>query len=123
MVWPGCCAVEVLRGLGVLAAERRRAWTRRRSGCWRPLRITCFVSGPAAGRYGGYVGHARRFLAGLLAGEFAVTAADVTGAVLRESQAVSVCSAQYFVAGMRSFLRFCFIEGLMEADLSRRRWR
>jgi integrase/recombinase XerD len=50
--------------------------------------------------------------------------------VLRESAAVSVSATQFFVAGLRSFLRFCFIEGLVEADLSqaalpvtgRRRW-
>jgi integrase len=37
--------------------------------------------------------------------------------VLRES-AVSVSATQFFIAGLRSFLRFCFIEGLVEADLS-----
>jgi integrase len=31
---------------------------------------------------------------------------------------VSVSATQLFVAGLRSFLRFCFIEGLVEADLS-----
>jgi integrase/recombinase XerD len=52
-------------------------------------------------------------------GELAdVAAADVIGAVLRESAAVSVSATQFFVAGLRSFLRFCFIEGLVEADLS-----
>src|SRR5680860_164478 len=43
---------------------------------------------------------------------------DVAGAVLRESQNVSVGSAPFFVAALRSFLRFCFIEGLLPADLS-----
>ena len=47
-----------------------------------------------------------------------VTAAEVTQAVLRESRAVSVSAAQNFVCALRSFLRFCFIEGLLEADLS-----
>jgi integrase len=53
-------------------------------------------------------------------GELAcLTAGEVTGAVLRESAAVSVSAAQFFVAGLRSFLRFCFIEGLVEVDLSK----
>jgi integrase/recombinase XerD len=47
-----------------------------------------------------------------------LTAGDVTGAVLRESQNVSVGSAQFFVAALRSFLRFCFVEGLVPVDLS-----
>ncbi len=68
-----------------------------------------------------YVARARRFLAGLevdggdLGG---ATSADVTAAVRAEAQRVSVGSAQYFVAGLRSFLRFCFIEGLVSRDLS-----
>ena len=48
----------------------------------------------------------------------ALTAGDITGAVLRESQNVSVGSAQFFVAALRSFLRFCFVEGLMAVDLA-----
>lgn len=50
----------------------------------------------------------------------ALTTGDVTRAVLRESQNVSVGSAQFFVAALRScsFLRFCFIEGLLAVDLS-----
>jgi integrase/recombinase XerD len=47
-----------------------------------------------------------------------VTAADVTRAVLCESGAVSVSATQFFVAGLRSFLRYCFLIGLMETDLS-----
>ena len=76
--------------------------------------------GLAAGTVRGYVSHARRFMGGFSPiGELAgVTAADVTEAVLRESAAVSVSTAQNFVAGLRSFLRFCFVEGLMEVDLS-----
>ena len=42
----------------------------------------------------------------------------MTRAVLRESGAVSVSATQFFVAGLRSFLRFCFLVGLMETDLS-----
>jgi len=47
-----------------------------------------------------------------------LTAGDVTRAVLRESRNVSVGSAQFFVAALRSFLRFCFVEGLLPTDLS-----
>ena len=42
----------------------------------------------------------------------------MTAAVLRESAAVSVSATQFFVAGLRSFLRFCFLEGLVPVDLS-----
>jgi integrase/recombinase XerD len=68
-----------------------------------------------------YVHRARRFLAGRVAeaGLAELTAADVTYAVLRESTAAgSVGSAQFFVVALRSFLRFCFIQGLIPADLS-----
>lgn len=47
----------------------------------------------------------------------ALSTGDVTRAVLRESQIVSVGSAQFFVAALRSFLRFCFVEGLTPVDL------
>src|SRR5215467_190047 len=76
--------------------------------------------GLAAGTVGGYVSHARRFLDGLPAGAglAGVCAKDVTEAVLCQSAAVSVSATQFFVAGLRSFLRFCFIEGQMPVDLS-----
>jgi len=115
------CLLDVLRGLGVLAAGE-------------PVRVDSPVEvllagfgrylaaerGLAAGTVQGYVSHARRFLAGLLAGAglAGVGAEDVTEAVLRESAAVSVSAAQFFVAGLRAFLRFCFIEGRMPVDLS-----
>jgi integrase/recombinase XerD len=67
-----------------------------------------------------YVARARRFLQAYapdgLVGE--LTAHHVTQAVLAESVAVSVASTQYFVVALRSFLRFCHIEGLVEVDLS-----
>ncbi len=67
-----------------------------------------------------YVERARRFLAGCATGaEVAgLTAADVTRAVLREATAGSVGSAQFFVVALRSFLRFCFLDGLVATDLS-----
>jgi site-specific recombinase XerD len=68
-----------------------------------------------------YLGGARRFLAGLSSDRrlAELVAGDVTAAVLRESEGVSVSAAQNFVSGLRSFLRFCFIEGLVESDLTR----
>ena len=66
-----------------------------------------------------YVAYARRFLAGRAGRRLdGVTAADVTGAVLAETEAVSASSAQYFVVALRAFLRFCFLDGLVEADLA-----
>jgi len=67
-----------------------------------------------------YVLRARRFLAlSAPSGDLsALTAADVTGAVLRESQNVSARSTQYFVTSLRSFLRFCFVSGLTPVDVS-----
>lgn len=76
--------------------------------------------GLAAGTVVGYLAHARRFLAGLPSGGLAgLAAAEVTGAVLRESAVVSVSTAHNFVCGLRAFLRFCVIEGLVGVDLSR----
>jgi len=43
---------------------------------------------------------------------------DGTRAVLAESATVSAGSAQYYVAALRAFLRFCFLEGLVADDLS-----
>lgn len=67
-----------------------------------------------------YVEYARRFLAERnSAAELSVlTSAEVTRCVQREAARVAVASTQYFVAGLRSFLRFCFIEGLVERDLA-----
>lgn len=75
--------------------------------------------GLAAGTVRGYVAHATRFMAGLAPGELRdVTPAQVTAAVLAQSSTVSVSATQNFVAGLRAFLRFCFIEGFVELDLS-----
>ncbi len=67
-----------------------------------------------------YVERARRFLVGCDGGNRVanLSAKDVTDAVLRESTGASVGATQYFVAGLRSFLRFCFAEGLVPSDLS-----
>ncbi len=115
------CLLDVLRGLGVVAvAERARAGSPAEVVLASFERYLLAERALATGTVRGYVSHARRFLDGLpCGGELAgVMAADVIGAVLRESAAVSVSATQFFVAGLRSFLRFCFIEGLVEADLS-----
>jgi integrase/recombinase XerD len=76
--------------------------------------------GLATGTVCGYLAHARRFLDGLSPSAVAgVTAGDVTAAVLHEADAGgSVSTVQNFVAALRAFLRFCFLEGLLGADLS-----
>jgi integrase/recombinase XerD len=115
------CLLDVLRGLGVLAAgEPVRADSPAEVLLARFGRYLAAERGLAAGTVGGYVSHARRFLDGLPAGTglAGVCARDVTEAVLRESAAVSVSATQFFVAGLRSFLRFCFIERRIPADLS-----
>lgn len=68
---------------------------------------------------GAYLTRARRFLGGCggTAGLSGLGAGDITAAVLREAE-VSVGSAQYFVAALRAFLRYLFLEGLLDKDLS-----
>jgi integrase/recombinase XerD len=67
-----------------------------------------------------YVVRARRFLAEGVGehGLGGLGAADVVGAVLRESAALSVGSTQFFVVALRAFLRYCYVVGLVETDLS-----
>lgn len=76
--------------------------------------------GLAASTVVAYVARASRFVAEYAAdGEVgAVIAADVTAAVLAECTTKSVGAGQYFVAALRSFLRFCRVQGLVGADLS-----
>jgi integrase len=75
--------------------------------------------GLVPGTVRGYVDRAARFVAGLGPRRLCdVTPAEVTASVLRESTAVSVSTTQNYVAGLRAFLRFCFLDGLIEIDLS-----
>lgn len=72
----------------------------------------------AAGTAAAYTARAGRFLdrrGGTLDG---LTAGDVTAAVLAEAEKVSAGSAQYFVAALRAFLRFCHLEGHTAVDLA-----
>jgi site-specific recombinase XerD len=67
-----------------------------------------------------YVARTARFLADQAADGVvgSLTPGDVTGAVLAECEHQSVGAGQYFVAAVRSFLRFCHVEGLIGGDLS-----
>ena len=116
------CLLDVLRRLGVLAAEGLAS-----SSSPTDLLLASFERyllterGLAAGTVGGYVTHAGWFLDGLAPGcELGeLSAGEVTGAVLvKAASGVSVSATQYFVSALRAFLRFCFVEGLVAADLS-----
>lgn len=74
----------------------------------------------ASGTVRGYVDGARKFLDGLPPGTTLeeLTAPDVTTALRRVADAVSVAAVQNFRAGLRAFLRFCFTEGILAVDLS-----
>jgi site-specific recombinase XerD len=76
--------------------------------------------GLAATTADAYVNRARRFVVGCApTGKLDdVSTGDVTRAILAESTSLSVGAAQFFVAALRSFLRFCSMEGLVATDLS-----
>jgi len=115
------CMVEVLRSLGVIGPEQPGLAASAEELLLESFERYLLVErGLAPGTVRGYVDHARRFLACLdvTGGLGSVTAAEVTAAVLRESAAVSVATTQNFVAGLKAFLRFCFVQGLVELDLS-----
>ena len=112
----------MLRRLGVLAAEEPAAASSPTDVLLAGFeRYLLAERGLAAGTVVLYQASARRFVDGLSSdrGLAGLAAGDVTTAVLRESGVVSVSAAQNFVSGVRSFLRFCFIEGLVGSDLSR----
>lgn len=114
------CCLDVLRRTGTAPAQPARPSSAR------DLLLESFrrhlegSRGLAPGTVQGYLGHVRRFLEGFTppGGLAAATAADVTAAVLAESGRVSVSAVQYYISGLRSFLRFCFAEGLVPAGLS-----
>jgi site-specific recombinase XerD len=112
----------VLRGLGVLAAEEPAVPSSPTDALLAGFeRHLLAERGLAAGTVVLYRASARRFVDGLPPGRglAGLAAGDVTAAVLPESEGLSVSAAQNFVSGLRSFLRFCFIEGLTGSDLSR----
>jgi site-specific recombinase XerD len=115
------CLLDVLRGLGVLAMEEPAA-----AGSPADELLVGFERyllaerGLAAGTVVLYLACVRRFVEGMAPdpGLAGLVAGDVTAAVLRECESVSVSAAQNFVSGLRSFLRFCFVEGLAHTDFS-----
>jgi integrase/recombinase XerD len=115
------CLLDVLRGLGVLAAEGVAPDSPTDVLLARFERYLLVERRLAAGTVALYLACVRRFVEGLARdrGIAGLVAGDVTAAVLRESGIVSVSATQNFVSGVRWFLRFCFIEGLVESDLSR----
>lgn len=76
--------------------------------------------GLAASTISAYVLRSRRFLRGHGHGAdlSAVDTAAVTHAVLAEADTVSAGSAQFFVVALRSFLRYCYLTGVIDTDLS-----
>jgi integrase/recombinase XerD len=121
------CLLELLRELGVLAAEEPAP-----AGSPTDLLLASFERylfaerGLAAGTIRGYVTHTRRFLDGLASdvGLAGVTAGEVSAVVLRKAASgVSVSATQYFVSALRSFLRFCLSRGCWRLICRRRRWR
>jgi integrase/recombinase XerD len=116
------CLLDVLRGLGVLAAEESAAPSSPTDVLLaRFERYLVAERGLAAGSVALYLACVRRFVEGLPSdgGLAGLAAGDVTAAVLREAEVVSVSAAQNFVSGVRWFLRFCFVEGLVDTDFSR----
>ena len=115
------CLLGVLENLGELKHEERASVASPGETLLASFETYLFTERSlASGTVRGYVDHARRFLGWLPAGTSLaeVTASDVTAALRREAAAVSVAATQYFRAGLRAFLRFCFTEGLLKGDLS-----
>lgn len=117
------CLLDVLGALGVLAAGEEPARvsspTEVLLGAFEDYLLS--ERGLAVGTVRGYVHHARRFLGGLSpeTGLLRLTSTAVTEALIREFATVSVPAAQFFLAGLRSFLHYCFVEGIVEVDFSR----
>jgi integrase len=113
------CLLELLRELGVVPAPVLAP-----PSCDEALmksfeHYLLSERGLVVGTVTAYVAHASGFVADLDPGGLChVRAADVTAAVLGRSEKLSVSGTQNFVAGLRAFLRFCFVEGLIEVDLS-----
>lgn len=113
------CLLELLRELGVVPAVVTPTPSPTDALIDSFGRYLMSERGLSAGTVGGYVAHAARFMAGLAPGTLRdVTAVEITAAVLGQSATVSVSATQNFVAGLRAFLRFCFVEDLIDVDLS-----
>ena len=113
------CFLEILRDRGVVGAAVPPAPSPTEELMDSFRRYMLAERGLVPGTVRGYVDRARRFVVGLGQRELCdITPAEVTAAVLRESTAVSVSATHNYVAGLRAFLRFCFLEGLADSDLS-----
>jgi site-specific recombinase XerD len=114
------CLLEVLNGLGMLTPQVPAVASSQDRLLLSFERYLVSERGLAPGTIIGYLAHARWFVEGLGSGGLVgLSAHEVTGAVLRKAgSGVSVSAAQNFVSGLRAFLRFCFLEGVVEADLS-----
>ena len=115
------CLRDVLLARGVVVASvPERVLSRHEVLVESFERFLVVERGLAVGTVQGYVSHTRRFLArfGVDSDVGAITASVVTDAVLAESAVVGVAATQNFVAGLRSFLRFCFVDGLTVNNLS-----
>ena len=113
------CLLELLRDLGVVSAAVPPAPSPSEELMEAFCHYLVGERGLAAGTVCNYADGARRFVAGRGATELrVVTSAEVTAAVLARSTAVSVSATQNYVASLRAFLRFCFLEGLMDNDIS-----
>jgi integrase/recombinase XerD len=113
--------LELLHSQGVLAAEEPPAPCSGSEALLVSFQNYLLVErGLAPSTALAYVLRARRFLARHTpeVNLAALTAADVSAAVLAEAGAGSVGSTQFFVVALRAFLRFCFIQGLVPVDLS-----
>lgn len=113
------CLLELLRELGVVPAAGQPAPSPAEELMGAFGRYLLGERGLAPGTVSNYVDGARQFVAGRGAvGLRGVTPAEVTAAVLGKSTAVSVSATQNYVASLRAFLRFCFLEGLVDSDIS-----
>lgn len=112
--------LAVLAGLGVLPADPQAGPVSADDALLASFeRYLVSERALAASTTEAYVARARRFLVRRAGRSLAdLAAGDVTAAVLAESATVPVGSAQYFVAALRAFLRFCFLEGLTGTDLA-----
>jgi len=113
------CLLELLRELGIVPAPVLPTRSHDEMLMDSFERYLLSERGLAAGTVAGYVAQGSRFMTGLdPEGLSHLKAADVTTAVMGFSKKLSVSGTQNFVAGLRAFLRFCFVEGLIEVDLS-----
>ncbi len=113
------CLLELLRDLGVVSRAAQPAPSPAEQLMEAFGRYLLGERGLAPGTVSNYVDGARQFVAGRGASELSVvTPAEVTAAVVGRSTAVSVSATQNYVASLRAFLRFCFLEGLLGHDIS-----